>query len=86
MRAGPGPQTGPVPDLHIGGHSNPIPELPTEAVAYRTPLYGQPSWWGEDDSGTPSEEHHQEEPYPGESVLLLGLGQRVAGWLLKGLI
>nr|AAH50077.1 AW555464 protein [Mus musculus] len=34
-----------------------------EAVAYRTPLYGQPSWWGEDDSGAPSEDRHQEEPY-----------------------
>lgn len=40
---------------------------PTEAVAYRTPLYGQPSWWGEDDSATPPEDRHQEEPYPGES-------------------
>ncbi|XP_052595092.1 centrosomal protein of 170 kDa protein B isoform X2 [Peromyscus californicus insignis] len=36
----------------------------TEAVAYRTPLYGQPSWWGEDDSATPPEDRHQEEPYP----------------------
>lgn len=35
-----------------------------EAVAYRTPLYGQPSWWGEDDSGAPSEDRHQQEPYP----------------------
>ncbi|XP_055448860.1 centrosomal protein of 170 kDa protein B isoform X2 [Psammomys obesus] len=35
-----------------------------EAVAYRTPLYGQPSWWGEDDSTTPAEDRHQEEPYP----------------------
>ncbi|XP_042527545.1 centrosomal protein of 170 kDa protein B isoform X2 [Dipodomys spectabilis] len=35
----------------------------TEAVAYRTPLYGQPSWWGEDDSATP-EDRRQEEPYP----------------------
>ncbi|KAM6171556.1 centrosomal protein of 170 kDa protein B isoform 2-T2 [Erethizon dorsatum] len=36
----------------------------TESVVYRTPLYGQPSWWGEDDSGTPPEERRQEEPYP----------------------
>uniref|UniRef100_A0A8C0MFN2 FHA domain-containing protein n=1 Tax=Canis lupus familiaris TaxID=9615 RepID=A0A8C0MFN2_CANLF len=35
----------------------------TEAAAYRTPLYGQPSWWGEDDGGTPPEERRQEEPY-----------------------
>ncbi|KAL6088035.1 hypothetical protein STEG23_021269 [Scotinomys teguina] len=35
-----------------------------EAVAYRTPLYGQPSWWGEDDSAAPPEDRHQEEPYP----------------------
>ncbi|XP_005068359.1 centrosomal protein of 170 kDa protein B isoform X2 [Mesocricetus auratus] len=33
-----------------------------EAVAYRTPLYGQPSWWGEDDSVTPPEDRRQEEP------------------------
>lgn len=51
----------------MGSHSILSSELPTEAVAYRTPLYGQPSWWGEDDSGTPSEDRHQEEPYPGES-------------------
>ncbi|XP_004645432.1 centrosomal protein of 170 kDa protein B isoform X2 [Octodon degus] len=35
----------------------------TESVVYRTPLYGQPSWWGEDDSGTPPEDRRQE-PYP----------------------
>ncbi|XP_036061695.1 centrosomal protein of 170 kDa protein B isoform X2 [Onychomys torridus] len=35
-----------------------------EAVTYRTPLYGQPSWWGEDDSAPPPEDRHQEEPYP----------------------
>ncbi|XP_051008228.1 centrosomal protein of 170 kDa protein B isoform X1 [Acomys russatus] len=35
-----------------------------EAVAYRTPLYGQPSWWGEDDSAAPPEDRHQGEPYP----------------------
>uniref|UniRef100_A0A8C0WY65 FHA domain-containing protein n=1 Tax=Castor canadensis TaxID=51338 RepID=A0A8C0WY65_CASCN len=34
-----------------------------EAVAYRTPLYGQPSWWGEDDSATSPEDRRQEEPY-----------------------
>ncbi|XP_021099172.1 centrosomal protein of 170 kDa protein B isoform X2 [Heterocephalus glaber] len=36
----------------------------TESVVYRTPLYGQPSWWGEDDSGTAPEDQRQEEPYP----------------------
>ncbi|XP_019494921.1 PREDICTED: centrosomal protein of 170 kDa protein B isoform X2 [Hipposideros armiger] len=35
-----------------------------EAAAYRTPLYGQPSWWGEDDGGTPPGDRHQEGPYP----------------------
>uniref|UniRef100_A0A8C5P0I8 Centrosomal protein 170B n=1 Tax=Jaculus jaculus TaxID=51337 RepID=A0A8C5P0I8_JACJA len=35
-----------------------------EAVAYRTPLYGQPSWWGEDDSVAAPEDRRQEEPYP----------------------
>uniref|UniRef100_G1LME3 Centrosomal protein 170B n=1 Tax=Ailuropoda melanoleuca TaxID=9646 RepID=G1LME3_AILME len=35
----------------------------TEAAAYRTPLYGQPSWWGEDDGGSPPEDRRQEEPY-----------------------
>ncbi|XP_022360965.1 centrosomal protein of 170 kDa protein B isoform X1 [Enhydra lutris kenyoni] len=34
-----------------------------EAAAYRTPLYGQPSWWGEDDGGSPPEDRRQEEPY-----------------------
>ncbi|XP_048218601.1 LOW QUALITY PROTEIN: centrosomal protein of 170 kDa protein B [Perognathus longimembris pacificus] len=34
-----------------------------EATAYRTPLYGQPSWWGEDDGAAP-EDQRQEEPYP----------------------
>nr|XP_058914810.1 centrosomal protein of 170 kDa protein B isoform X3 [Kogia breviceps] len=33
-----------------------------EAAAYRTPLYGQPSWWGEDDGGSPTEERRQDEP------------------------
>nr|XP_045361754.1 centrosomal protein of 170 kDa protein B [Camelus bactrianus] len=32
-----------------------------EAAAYRTPLYGQPSWWGEDE-GTLPEYPRQEEP------------------------
>ncbi|XP_062945912.1 centrosomal protein of 170 kDa protein B isoform X2 [Cynocephalus volans] len=35
-----------------------------EATTYRTPLYGQPSWWGEDDGVTPPEDRRQEEPYP----------------------
>ncbi|XP_023986755.1 centrosomal protein of 170 kDa protein B isoform X5 [Physeter macrocephalus] len=33
-----------------------------EAAAYRTPLYGQPSWWGEDDGSSPTEERRQDEP------------------------
>ncbi|KAM9202314.1 centrosomal protein of 170 kDa protein B isoform 3-T3 [Dugong dugon] len=45
--------------------SNPKPEKGdrrpgTEAATYRTPLYGQPSWWGEDDGGSPPEDRHQE--------------------------
>nr|XP_019602778.1 PREDICTED: centrosomal protein of 170 kDa protein B isoform X2 [Rhinolophus sinicus] len=35
-----------------------------EAAAYRTPLYGQPSWWGEDDGGIPPGDRYQEGPYP----------------------
>ncbi|XP_045677978.1 centrosomal protein of 170 kDa protein B isoform X2 [Phyllostomus hastatus] len=35
-----------------------------ETAAYRTPLYGQPSWWGEDDGGTPPEDRHQEGTCP----------------------
>uniref|UniRef100_A0A8D2CQU8 Centrosomal protein 170B n=1 Tax=Sciurus vulgaris TaxID=55149 RepID=A0A8D2CQU8_SCIVU len=35
-----------------------------EAVAYRTPLYGQPSWWGEDDSTPAPEDRRQEEAFP----------------------
>ncbi|XP_068048345.1 centrosomal protein of 170 kDa protein B isoform X4 [Anomalospiza imberbis] len=34
----------------------------TEMNTYRTPLYGQPSWWGEDDANN-KEERRQEEHY-----------------------
>lgn len=48
------------------GHGDPKSHAPpTETAAYRTPLYGQPSWWGEDDGGTPPEDRHQEGTYPG---------------------
>uniref|UniRef100_G3TCZ1 Centrosomal protein 170B n=1 Tax=Loxodonta africana TaxID=9785 RepID=G3TCZ1_LOXAF len=52
--------------------SNPRPEKGdrrpgTEAATYRTPLYGQPSWWGEDDGGSPPDDRHQEEPDPERS-------------------
>ncbi|NXX90349.1 C170B protein, partial [Centropus bengalensis] len=33
----------------------------TETSTYRTPLYGQPSWWGEDDAN--NEDRRQEEHY-----------------------
>nr|XP_034960826.1 centrosomal protein of 170 kDa protein B isoform X2 [Zootoca vivipara] len=36
-------------------------------TTYRTPLYGQPSWWGEDDENNKLEsadDRRQEEPYP----------------------
>ncbi|XP_067411056.1 centrosomal protein of 170 kDa protein B isoform X1 [Emydura macquarii macquarii] len=39
----------------------------TETNAYRTPLYGQPSWWGEDDANNKlerQEDRRQEEHYP----------------------
>ncbi|XP_058596455.1 centrosomal protein of 170 kDa protein B isoform X2 [Neofelis nebulosa] len=35
-----------------------------EAAAYRTPLYGQPSWWGEDEGDSPCEDRRPEEPDP----------------------
>ncbi|XP_019406347.1 PREDICTED: centrosomal protein of 170 kDa protein B isoform X1 [Crocodylus porosus] len=38
----------------------------TETTAYRTPLYGQPSWWGEDDANNKlerQEDRRQEEHY-----------------------
>nr|XP_028706405.1 centrosomal protein of 170 kDa protein B isoform X1 [Macaca mulatta] len=49
--------------------SNPRPEKGdrrpgTEAASYRTPLYGQPSWWGEDDGSTLPDAQRQGEPYP----------------------
>ncbi|XP_006839547.1 PREDICTED: centrosomal protein of 170 kDa protein B isoform X2 [Chrysochloris asiatica] len=49
--------------------SNPRPEKGdrrpgTETVPYRTPLYGQPSWWGEDDGGSLHEDRPQGEPDP----------------------
>ncbi|KFP87685.1 Centrosomal protein of 170 kDa protein B [Apaloderma vittatum] len=34
----------------------------TETSTYRTPLYGQPSWWGEDDANN-TEDRRQEEHY-----------------------
>ncbi|XP_015721080.1 centrosomal protein of 170 kDa protein B isoform X7 [Coturnix japonica] len=34
----------------------------TETNSYRTPLYGQPSWWGEDDANN-KEDRRQEEHY-----------------------
>uniref|UniRef100_A0A8C3YDT2 Centrosomal protein 170B n=1 Tax=Catagonus wagneri TaxID=51154 RepID=A0A8C3YDT2_9CETA len=37
--------------------------LTAEAAAYRTPLYGQPSWWGEEDGGSPPEHRRQEESF-----------------------
>ncbi|XP_065605380.1 centrosomal protein of 170 kDa protein B isoform X7 [Cyrtonyx montezumae] len=36
----------------------------TETNSYRTPLYGQPSWWGEDDANN-KEDQRQEEHYSG---------------------
>ncbi|ELW47203.1 hypothetical protein TREES_T100001158 [Tupaia chinensis] len=52
--------------------SNPRPEKGerrpgVETAPYRTPLYGQPSWWGEDDGGTPPGDRRQEEAFPGGS-------------------
>ncbi|XP_014447711.1 centrosomal protein of 170 kDa protein B [Tupaia chinensis] len=49
--------------------SNPRPEKGerrpgVETAPYRTPLYGQPSWWGEDDGGTPPGDRRQEEAFP----------------------
>ncbi|XP_064316982.1 centrosomal protein of 170 kDa protein B isoform X8 [Phalacrocorax carbo] len=38
----------------------------TETNTYRTPLYGQPSWWGEDDANN-KEDRRQEEHYPERS-------------------
>lgn len=35
-----------------------------ETNTYRTPLYGQPSWWGEDDANN-KEDRRQEEHYSG---------------------
>ncbi|KAM5339706.1 centrosomal protein of 170 kDa protein B isoform 1-T1 [Glossophaga mutica] len=47
------------------GHGDPESRAPSaETVAYRTPLYGQPSWWGEDDGGTLPGDRPQEGTYP----------------------
>ncbi|XP_018412190.1 PREDICTED: centrosomal protein of 170 kDa protein B [Nanorana parkeri] len=35
---------------------------PGEASIYRTPLYGQPSWWGEDDANNMLEKHEGRRP------------------------
>ncbi|CAH2328653.1 centrosomal of 170 kDa B isoform X1 [Pelobates cultripes] len=45
--------------------------LPPETSVYRTPLYGQPSWWGEDDANNLHEMHEgrrQEDHFSGEHV------------------
>ncbi|XP_076984493.1 centrosomal protein of 170 kDa protein B isoform X2 [Tamandua tetradactyla] len=38
-----------------------------EAPTYRTPLYGQPSWWGDDDGSSPQVDAREEEPFPERS-------------------
>ncbi|XP_042637430.1 centrosomal protein of 170 kDa protein B [Orycteropus afer afer] len=63
-------RTEPLPDpMPYCESSNPRPEkgdrrLGAEAVTYRTPLYGQPSWWGDDDGDSPPEDRRQGEPEP----------------------
>uniref|UniRef100_A0A4X2KAB7 Centrosomal protein 170B n=1 Tax=Vombatus ursinus TaxID=29139 RepID=A0A4X2KAB7_VOMUR len=44
------------------GDRRPVPE----PLTYRTPLYGQPSWWGEDDGNNKLDrpDDHQEDHYP----------------------
>lgn len=42
-----------------------VPEAP---VCRPTPLYGQPSWWGEEDYG--SKVHSSEDPRAGENIYL----------------
>lgn len=63
-------QSSPAPGLPscLLGSCDPGSTSPSaEATAYRTPLYGQPSWWGEDDGGIPPGDRYQEGPYPGRS-------------------
>lgn len=66
---GPAPTGGTAPPQHTPYCESSSPRLErgdrrlgAEAATYRTPLYGQPSWWGEDDGGDPSEDRRQEEP------------------------
>ncbi|KAM4662687.1 centrosomal protein of 170 kDa protein B-like isoform 2-T2 [Discoglossus pictus] len=44
-------------------------KAPNEPPVYRTPLYGQPSWWGEDDANNMHEKHEGRRPddYPERS-------------------
>ncbi|XP_075699934.1 centrosomal protein of 170 kDa protein B isoform X2 [Rhinoderma darwinii] len=37
-------------------------KAPSEPSIYRTPLYGQPSWWGEDDANNKHEKHDGRRP------------------------
>ncbi|XP_069807431.1 centrosomal protein of 170 kDa protein B isoform X2 [Dendropsophus ebraccatus] len=37
-------------------------KAPSESSIYRTPLYGQPSWWGEDDANNKHEKHDGRRP------------------------
>ncbi|KAK2498869.1 LOW QUALITY PROTEIN: hypothetical protein MC885_015181, partial [Smutsia gigantea] len=66
---GPAPTRGTSPPQHAPYCESSSPRLErgdrrpgAEATTYRTPLYGQPSWWGEDDGGSPSEDRRPEEP------------------------
>ncbi|XP_028604588.2 centrosomal protein of 170 kDa protein B isoform X1 [Podarcis muralis] len=51
-------------------------------TTYRTPLYGQPSWWGEDDENNKLEsadDRRQEEPYPERTKDIGQHGEEING-------
>ncbi|XP_058146888.1 LOW QUALITY PROTEIN: centrosomal protein of 170 kDa protein B [Dasypus novemcinctus] len=67
---GPAPRGEPLPDSTPYCESS-SPRLEkgdrrpgADTVTYRTPLYGQPSWWGEDDGGSPPEDPRDGDPFP----------------------
>ncbi|XP_075049623.1 centrosomal protein of 170 kDa protein B isoform X2 [Mixophyes fleayi] len=49
-------------DSSPGKHEKMDKKVPGEPPIYRTPLYGQPSWWGEDDANNMHEAHEGRRP------------------------
>ncbi|KAG8561247.1 hypothetical protein GDO81_015304 [Engystomops pustulosus] len=49
-------------DSALGKQEKADKKAPSEPSIYRTPLYGQPSWWGDDDANNKHEAHEDRRP------------------------